>query len=381
MLHFLLSRFVADFPPLRLITYISVRAAAAAVTALLLTFIFGPPLIRRLRAMKVRQVIREGTPDTHQSKGDTPTMGGLIILLCAGVPTLLWARFDNQRFVILAMLVTVWMGGIGFLDDYLKLKQRREGKKNEGLVERYKLAGQVGIGLLFGLILWLWPTSDLPGASTTVPFVKNVLVVPLTVGLAWLYVPWVTFIITGVSNSVNLTDGLDGLAAGLCAIALTSFAMFAYVMGRIDSSVYLQLFYLRGAGELTVFSLALVGACIGFLWYNTYPAQVFMGDTGALALGGALGAIAVLLKTEFLLLFIGGVFAAETTSVILQRLVFKYRRMRFGLDHAQQHRLFLRAPIHHHFELKGWKESQVVVRFWILGVLCAFVALATLKLR
>lgn len=381
MLHFLLSRFIADFPPLRLVSYISVRAAAAAVTALLLTFIFGPPIMARLRRMRVRQVVRAGTPDTHQSKGETPTMGGLIILACAIVPTALWARFDNQRYVILALLVTVWMGGIGFLDDYLKLRQKREGKKNEGLVERYKLAGQIGIGLIFGLILWLYPVSSLPGPSTTLPFVKYVLLVPLTAGLAWLYVPWVTFIITGTSNSVNITDGLDGLAAGLCAIALTSFALFAYVMGRVDSSQYLQLFYLPGSGELTVFCMAIVGACIGFLWYNTHPAQIFMGDTGSLALGGALGAIAVLLKTEFLLLFIGGVFAIETLSVIVQRTMFKIRRRKYGLEHAQKHRVFLRAPIHHHFELKGWHESQVVVRFWILGVLCAFVALATLKIR
>ncbi len=308
-------------------------------------------------------------------------MGGLIILACAIVPTILWARFDNQRYVILALLVTLWMGGIGFIDDYLKLKQKKEGKKNEGLVERYKLAGQVGIGLIFGLIVWLFPVSNLPGPSTTLPFVKFVLLMPITAGLAWLYVPWVTFIITGTSNSVNITDGLDGLAAGLCAIALTSFALFAYVMGRVDSSQYLQLFYLPGSGELTVFCMALVGACIGFLWYNTYPAQVFMGDTGSLALGGALGAIAVLLKSEFLLLFIGGVFAMETLSVIMQRTVFKWRRRRYGLEHAQANRLFLRAPIHHHFELKGWHETQVVVRFWILGVLCAFVALATLKIR
>ena len=381
MLHFLLSRFVSEFPPLRLVGYISFRAAAAAVTALLLTFIFGPPLIARLRAMRVRQVVRAGTPDTHQSKGETPTMGGLIILACAIVPTLLWSRFDNQRYVILALLVTVWMGGIGFLDDYLKLKQKREGKKNEGLVERYKLAGQIGIGLILGLVLWLYPVSNLPGPSTTLPFVKFVLLMPLTAGLAWLYVPWVTFIITGVSNSVNITDGLDGLAAGLCAIALTSFGLFAYVMGRVDSSQYLQLFYLPGSGELTVFCMALVGACIGFLWYNTHPAEIFMGDTGSLALGGAIGAIAVLLKTEFLLLFIGGVFMVETLSVIVQRTAFKIRRRRYGLEHAQKHRVFLRAPIHHHFELKGWHETQVVVRFWILGVLCAFVALATLKIR
>jgi phospho-N-acetylmuramoyl-pentapeptide-transferase len=381
VLYFILSRFVSDFPPLRLVGYISFRAAAAAVTALLLTFIFGPPLIARLRALRVRQVVRAGTPETHQSKGSTPTMGGLIILACALVPTILWARFDNQRYVILALLVTVWMGGIGFLDDYLKLKQKREGKKNEGLVERYKLAGQFSIGLIFGVIIWLYPVSNLPGPSTTLPFVKFVLLMPLTAGLAWLYVPWVTFIITGTSNSVNITDGLDGLAAGLCAIALTSFALFAYVMGRVDASQYLQLFYLPGSGELTVFCMALVGACIGFLWYNAHPAQIFMGDTGSLALGGALGAIAVLLKSEFLLLFIGGVFAMETMSVILQRSVFKIRRRLHGLEHAQTHRVFLRAPIHHHFELKGWHETQVVVRFWILGILCAFVALATLKIR
>jgi phospho-N-acetylmuramoyl-pentapeptide-transferase len=381
LLHFILGRFVSDFPPLRLVGYISFRAAAAAVTALLLTFIFGPPLIARLRALRVRQVVRAGTPDTHQAKGSTPTMGGLIILACALVPTILWSRFDNQRYVILALLVTIWMGGIGFLDDYLKLKQKREGKKNEGLVERYKLAGQFGIGLIFGMIIWLYPVSSLPGPSTTLPFVKFVLLMPLSAGLAWLYVPWVTFIITGTSNSVNITDGLDGLAAGLCAIALTSFGLFAYVMGRVDASQYLQLFYLPGSGELTVFCMALVGACIGFLWYNTHPAQIFMGDTGSLALGGALGAIAVLLKSEFLLLFIGGVFAMETMSVILQRTMFKIRRRRHGLEHAQAHRVFLRAPIHHHFELKGWHESQVVVRFWILGILCAFVALATLKIR
>ena len=381
MLYFLLSQFVDEFPPLRLITYISVRAAAAAVTALLLTFVFGPPLIRRLSDKRVRQGIREGTPSTHESKGETPTMGGLIILACSVIPTLLWARLDNQRYVVLALLVTIGMGGIGFWDDYLKLKQKREGKKNEGLVERYKLAGQIGIGLIFGLVLWLAPVSTLPGASTTLPFVKNILVVPMSAGLAWIYVPWVTFIITGTSNSVNLTDGLDGLAAGLCAIAISSFALFAYVMGRFDSSAYLQLFYLRGAGELTIFCLALVGACVGFLWYNAHPAQVFMGDTGALALGGALGAIAVLLKSEFLLLFIGGVFAMETASVILQRGVFKIRKWRHGLEYAQAHRVFLRAPVHHHFELKGWKEAQVVVRFWILGILCAFVALATLKIR
>ena len=198
-----------------------------------------------------------------------------------------------------------------------------------------------------------------------------------------LYVPFVTFVMTATSNAVNLTDGLDvSLAAGLMAIAMATFQVFAYTMGRVDASQYLQLFYLRDAGELTVFCTAVFGASVGFLWYNAHPAQVFMGDTGALGLGGALGAVAILLKSpEFLLVFIGGVFVAETTSVLIQRLVFKYRRRRFGLPYAQAHRVFLRAPLHHHFEMKGWPETQVVVRILILGILCAFVALGTLKLR
>ena len=377
MLYHLLTPLSQYWGAFRVFNYITFRSAGAAVTALLLAFLVGPWVLRRLRAMRVRQVIREGTPDSHVEKKRTPTMGGIIILIAAVVPTLLWARLSN-RYVWIALFVMAWMGGIGFLDDYLKLKQRREGKKNEGLVERYKLIGQVTIGVLLGLYLWNFPLSTLPGASTTLPFYKYVLVVPI---FAWLYVPWVAFILTGVSNAVNLTDGLDGLAAGLASIAVVTFAVFAYVIGRFDTSEYLQIYYLRGAGELTVFCAGLFGALVGFLWYNTHPAQVFMGDTGSLAIGGALGAVAILLKSEFLLLLIGGVFAAETMSVILQRLVFKYRKRKYGLEYAQEHRVFLRAPLHHHFELKGWPETQVVVRFWILGILCAFIAVSTLKLR
>ncbi len=380
MLHWLLSPLVPQYSTLRLINYISFRAAGAAVTALLLAFLVGPPIIRRLRAMRVQQGVRQGTPDSHQTKASTPTMGGLILLVSSIVPTLLWTRLDNM-YVLLALLVTVWMGGIGFLDDYLKLRQKREGRENVGLVERYKLAGQVTIGVITGILLWRFPLSTLPGASTTLPFFKYVLIVPAAAWLAWIYVPWVTFILAGTSNAVNLTDGLDGLAAGLSAIALSTFGLFAYVIGRSDASLYLQLFYLRDAGELAVYCMALVGACIGFLWYNAHPAEVFMGDTGSLALGGAIGAIAIELKSEFLLLFIGGVFVAETVSVILQRTVFKYRRRRHGIEYARARRLFRRAPLHHHFELAGWTEAQVVVRFWILGILCAFVALSTLKLR
>jgi len=380
VLYFLLQPLAKSFSVLNLLNYITFRAAAAFVTALLVSFIAGPAVIRRLRAMAVHQVVREGTPDTHAGKGSTPTMGGLIILLATFVPSLLWARLSN-RYVLLALGVMAWMGAIGFLDDYLKLRQKRAGLKNEGLVERYKLAGQITCGLGLGAILLLFPISTLPGASTTLPFFKYVLVVPSVAWAAWLYIPWVTFILTGVSNAVNLTDGLDGLSAGLVAIAVLTLGIFAYLLGRVDTSAHLLVFYLRGAGELSVFCGAVVGACIGFLWYNAHPAQVFMGDTGSLALGGAVGAVALLLKSEFLLLFVGAVFFAETLSVILQRSVFKYRRRRFGLEYAQKHRVFLRAPLHHHFELKGWPETQVVVRFWIIGILCALLALSTLKLR
>ncbi|MCC7053089.1 MAG: phospho-N-acetylmuramoyl-pentapeptide-transferase [Gemmatimonadaceae bacterium] len=366
--------------PFRLIYYISFRAVAAAVTALLMAFLVGPLILTRLRAMALHQIVREGTPDSHKAKGTTPTMGGLIILAATIVPTLLWAKLNN-RYVLLALAVMAWMGAIGFLDDYLKLRQKRMGVKNEGLVERYKLAGQVVIGVALGLYLWLDPISTLPGASTTLPFFKYVLIVPLSLGFAWLYVPFVTFILTGTSNAVNFTDGLDGLAAGLCAIAAVTFAIYAYAMGRIDTSSYLQLFYLRGAGELTIFCAAMFGALIGFLWFNAFPAQVFMGDTGSLALGGAIGAVAILLKSEFLLAIVGAVFVAEMLSVIIQRTVFKYRRKKHGLEFAQKHRVFLKAPLHHHFEMKGWPETQVVVRFWIIGILCAFLALGTLKLR
>ncbi len=369
-----LTSYVSGFNIFR---YISFRAAGAAITALLVCFVVGPWMLRWLQGLAIHQVVRQGTPDSHAGKGTTPTMGGLIILAAVTFSTLLWMRFDS-RYVWLALAVTVLMGAIGFLDDYLKLKQKREGKHNEGLVERYKLIGQVTIGLGLGLILWQYPLNNLPGASTTLPFYKYTLMIP---AIPLLYLPFVAFVMTGTSNAVNLTDGLDGLAAGLMAIAMLTMAMFAYVMGRFDASEYLQIFYLRGSGELTIFCSAVFGAAMGFLWYNAHPAQVFMGDTGSLALGGALGAVAILLKSEFLVLIVGGVFVTETLSVIVQRTVFKVRKRRHGVEYAKAHRVFLRAPIHHHFELKGWPETRVVVRFWILGVLCAFLALSTLKIR
>jgi phospho-N-acetylmuramoyl-pentapeptide-transferase len=379
--HFLLP-LAKQYRLFNVLTYISFRAVGAAVTALLLSFIVGPIILRALKRQSFVQVVREGTPDSHAGKGTTPTMGGLIILNSALISIVLWGRFSlSHPYLLIAILMTLWMGGIGFLDDYLKFQQKKRGEKNRGLVERYKLAGQVTAGLALGLYLVYHPLSpNLPGASTTLPFFKYYLVTPLA-GFAWLYVLFTTFIMTGTSNAVNITDGLDGLAAGLSAIAFGTFAIFSYIIGRVDYSRFLLMFYLQDSGELTVFCLAMVGALIGFLWYNTHPATVFMGDTGSLALGGGLGAVAILLKAEFVLAFVGAVFVAEMLSVIIQRYVFKFRRSRHGLDYAKAHRVFRRAPLHHHFEERGWSEVQVVVRFWIIGILCAFFALSTLKLR
>jgi phospho-N-acetylmuramoyl-pentapeptide-transferase len=366
----------------RVLNYISFRAVGAAVTALLLTFIVGPIILRALKRQSVTQVVREGTPESHAAKGSTPTMGGLIILNSALISIILWGRFSlTHPYLLIAIFVTLWMGVIGLLDDYLKLQQKKKGEKNRGLVERYKLAGQVIAGLALGWYLLRNPLSpNLPAASTTLPFFKYYVVTAMA-GFSWVFIIFWTFILTGTSNAVNITDGLDGLATGLAAIAFGTFAIFSYIIGRIDLSRYLGIFYLSDAGELTVFCLAMVGALIGFLWYNAYPARVFMGDTGALALGGGLGAVAILLKSEFVLAFVGAVFVAEMLSVIIQRYGFKYRMRRHGRSYAEKNRIFRRAPLHHHFEELGWKESQVVVRFWIIGILCAFFALSTLKLR
>lgn len=380
MLNYLLYPLSSEYGFLRIFNYISFRAAGAAMTALITAFIVGPLILRKLRSMKLHQVVREGTPAAHSSKGQTPTMGGLIIVVATIVPTLLWMKLNN-RYVLIGLAAMVWMGIIGFMDDYLKLKQKREGRENKGMVEVQKLLGQVILGFAIGYYIWKFPLSTLPGASTTLPFYKYMLIVPATQTLGWLYVAFVTFVLTGTSNAVNITDGLDGLATGLSAIAAATFALFAYVIGRIDTSAYLHIFYLRGSGELAIFCAAIMGATIGFLWFNANPAQVFMGDTGSLALGGALGAIAILLKSEFVLLIVGGVFVVEMASVIVQRVVFKYRKRRHGLEYASSHRVLRRAPLHHHFEEGGWTENQVVVRFWILGILCAFLALSTLKVQ
>lgn len=373
MLYHLLTPLAERFSFLNVFVYITFRAAGATVTAILISLVAGPWIIRRLRERSVGEVIRADGPSSHQKKRGTPTMGGILILVATVVPTLLWARLDTS-FVPVAVGAILWMGVMGFVDDYLKVVQG----KSRGLVARYKLIGQVIFGIALATFLLM---RQLPGAlevnETTVPFFKfyTITLPPL------LYVGFVTFVITASTNAVNLTDGLDGLAAGLTVIAAAAFAIFAYIFGNVRASEYLYYYYLPGAGELAIFCASLMGAALGFLWYNAHPADVFMGDTGSLAIGGAFGVVSILLKSEFLLLLIGGVFAAETASVLLQTGVFRWRRRRHGLEYARAHRLFRMTPIHHHFEKLGWPESKIVSRFYILGILCALLALATTKLR
>lgn len=348
--------------------YITFRAAGAVVTSLLIAFVFGPWVIRRLERAGVGQVVREVGPETHLVKAGTPTMGGLIIIFAAVVSTLLWAELTNP-YTVIALISLLWMGAIGFLDDYLKVVQA----KTRGLVAKYKMVGQWTFGLALGAFLVFNPISPHPSTATAVPFFADLQATftPLA------FILFAGFIVSGSSNAVNLTDGLDGLAAGLTAISAVTFGIFAYIAGRVDTSSYLGFFHLPGAGELTIFAVALAGAAIGFLWYNAHPAEVFMGDTGSLALGGAIGVMAILLKAEFLLVFVGGVFVLETVSVIIQTGWFRYTRARTG----EGQRVFRMAPIHHHFEKLGWPETKVVVRFWILGILFAMLALSTLKIR
>ncbi len=375
MLYHLLAPLGKTIILFNLFNYISFRAAGAMVTALLIAFVVGPGLIRRLQAHKVGQVIRADGPASHQAKRGTPTMGGLIIIAATVLPTLLWARLDNA-FVIIAVVAMLWCGAIGLLDDYLKVVQG----KSRGLVAKWKLAGQVTFGIGLALVL-MWhpmvPPDLIPSTATTVPFFKYLLVI----FMPGVYVIFVTGVVTGFSNAVNLTDGLDGLATGLTTIAAGAFAFFAYIMGRVDTTGYLNLFYLPGAGELAIFCTALMGASLGFLWFNAHPAKVFMGDTGSLAIGGSFGAVAVMLKSEFLLVIIGGVFVAEAVSVMVQTGTFKWLKRTRGREYADSHRVFRMAPLHHHFEKLGWAETTVVVRFWVLGIFCTIIALATLKLR
>jgi len=350
--------------------YHTFRAAGAVVTAFLVAFWFGPAIIGRLRMLKLGQIVRTEGPQTHLGKRGTPTMGGVMIVLSTVIPTLLWARLDN-RYTIIALITLLWLGALGFMDDYLKITR----KGTDGLKGRYKILGQGSLGLLLGavLVFFPFPHTDVPATWTQIPFFKGV-----HLAFFWpFYILFVTFVLVGCSNAVNLTDGLDGLAAGLSAIAAVTFGLFAYLFGRVDVSDYLNLFYLPGAGELAIFCVALAGGCMGFLWFNAHPAEVFMGDTGSLAIGGVLGAVAVMLKAEFLLAIVGAVFVAEALSVMSQTVYYKWTKKRSGVGR----RIFRMAPLHHHFEQIGWHESKVIIRFWIVGVMCALAAVATLKIR
>ncbi len=341
--------------------YITFRTAAAVVTALMLSLVLGPWLIRTLRRFSVGQNIREVGPQSHQVKAGTPTMGGLLILFAVLTSTLLWASLENA-FVWIAVGVTAAYGLIGFVDDYLKVARHR----NLGLTSRAKLLLQTVVGIAAGVALLTLPEAHGFEPTLTFPFFKQ-----LALDLGWFYVPFIAFILVGVSNAVNLTDGLDGLAIGSILIAAATYAIFTYVAGHSVVAAYLQVTSIPGAGELTIFCGALVGASLGFLWFNSHPAEVFMGDVGSLALGGAISIAAVLCKQELLLVLVGGLYVMEAGSVIIQVASFK----------LTGNRVFRMAPLHHHFELRGWSEPKIIVRFWILAVLFALLSLSTLKLR
>jgi phospho-N-acetylmuramoyl-pentapeptide-transferase len=349
----------AYFSPFNVFRYITFRSFFAILTALVLSLIIGPWCIKKLKELQIGQFIREEGPQSHQCKAGTPTMGGLMIIFTMLTSTLLWADLRNL-YIWLLVLVTLGFGFVGFLDDYLKVIK----KQNLGLTGRQKLLGQVIIAL--AAALWLYFSPDFT-PTLTIPFFEDV-----RPNLSWGYILLAMLVIVGTANAVNLTDGLDGLAIGPVTIASVFYAIFAYLAGNAIIARYLKITFVPGVGEVTVFLGALAGAGIGFLWFNAYPAQVFMGDVGALALGGVLGTAALATKQEILLILVGGLFVVEALSVILQVSFFKVTNGR---------RIFRMAPIHHHFELKGWPEPKVIVRFWIIAIVLGILSLSTLKLR
>jgi len=359
---------------LRLFRYITIRSAGAAITALVLSWWFGPKVIAWLKELRFGQHYADKAEETGLAaraslKRGTPTMGGILIVAVMDLTALLWAQWNVM--VVLTLLSVIVLCGLGFFDDWTKITQQ----SSEGLAEHVKLWVQFGLAIFIAVYLWRVPETEKLISQVMVPFYKfPVAVGALGVGLG---LALTVLTIVGSSNAVNLTDGLDGLAIGCTLIVSFVFVVLTYIAGNHRFATYLQVPYVEGAGELTVFCAAMIGAGLGFLWYNCHPAQVFMGDTGSLALGGALGIIAVLIHQPLVLVIAGGVFVIEALSVLIQRSYYKYTRMRYG----EGRRVFLMAPLHHHFEKKGWHESQVVMRFFILGILCAVVALSTLKIR
>ena len=361
MLYNLLFQFHNQVPVLNVIQYITFRTAAASLTALVISLLLGPWLIRKLRAFQVGQIIRHEGPASHAPKAGTPTMGGLLILTASLVPTLLWADLRNI-YIWIAVLATALFGAIGFFDDYLKIVRR----SHHGLLPRYKLAGQFTVALAVGITLIVLASYNMYSTRLIFPFFKN-----LIPDLGWWYVPLTILLLVGWSNAVNLTDGLDGLAISTFAISAAAFTALAYVTGHRVLAEYLLLVHFSQSAELTIFCGSLVGASLGFLWYNSYPADIFMGDVGSLALGGALGTVALLIKQEILLHIVGGVFVLEAGSVIVQVASFKLTGKR----------VFRMSPLHHHFELIGWSEPKVIARFIIAAIIFALFSLTTLKLR
>lgn len=358
MLYHLLYPLHASYSFFNVFRYITFRTIYASITALLLCFVIGPWLIRELGSHQIGQTIRRDGPERHIAKEGTPTMGGLLIVLAVVIPTLLWANLTNS-YVWIALFVTVGYGGVGFCDDYRKVIR----KNSKGLSAKAKFASQI---LLAGAAATMIYMDVGIQDKVSIPFFKK-----LNPSLGILYIPFIILVIVGASNAVNLTDGLDGLAIGPAIIAAGTYMLFAYLTGHVKIANYLQIPYVPGVGELTIFCGAMAGAGIGFLWFNTYPAQVFMGDTGSLSLGAALGVVAVMVKQEIVLVLVGGVFVMEALSVIFQ--VFSYKTTR--------KRIFRMAPVHHHFELKGWAEPKIIVRFWIISIILALLAISTLKIR
>ena len=363
MLYYLLPPMAPMFGLLNVTRYITFRTAAASLTALLISLVFGPWLIRRLRDFQIGQIIRQEGPQSHRAKAGTPTMGGLLILTAAVVPTLLWADLANP-YIWIAVLATLGFGAVGFADDYLKIVRR----SHHGLIPRYKMGLQLVIAIGVGAALLVLARQNPPLYNTRLifPFFKN-----LIPDLGWGYVLFAAFVLVAWSNAVNLTDGLDGLAISTFAVAAAALTALAYVTGHAVLADYLLLVRFPPAGELTIFCGALVGASLGFLWYNSYPAEIFMGDVGSLALGGALGTVGILIKQELLLPIVGGVFVLEAASVVIQVTSFKLTGKR----------VFKMSPIHHHFELIGWSEPKIIARFLIMAVIFALFSLTTLKLR
>ncbi len=359
MFYHLLYPLHTTFSVFNVFRYITFRTIYASLTAFLICFFLGPWMIRRLAQLQIGQYIREDGPQSHLGKAGTPTMGGVLIIVAMVTATLLWSNLTNV-FVWIALLSTVGFGAIGFADDYLMQIKKR----NLGLTVRGKFCLQVALALVIGLLVYLSP--EFP-TRVTIPFFKQA-----SPNLGWGYVIFAALVITATSNAVNLTDGLDGLAIGPMVVASATYMFFAYVAGHARIADYLQLFYVAGSGEITVFCGAMAGAGLGFLWFNAHPAQIFMGDTGSLSLGATLGTVAVVTKQEILLVLVGGLFVIEALSVIFQVGFFK-------MTHGR--RIFRMAPLHHHFELKGWAESKVIVRFWIIAIVLALMSLSTLKLR